>query len=120
MRTLLAVLLPFLPIVACANAGSNAGASGSKQSSPLEGASLVIDVRSPEEWAGGHLEGATLIPVGELEARMDEVERALADDKTKKIVTYCRSGRRSEIAKRMIEQYGFSNVVNGGGYEQLR
>ena len=120
MRTLLTSALAFLPVLACVNAGSSSKGGTSKKSSPLEGAALVLDVRTPEEWANGHLPGAILIPVGELEARIDEVELALADDKTQKIVTYCRSGNRSGVAKKMLEQYGFSNVVNGGGYEQLK
>ncbi len=116
MRTMLIGLLALLPLLACANSGANSGRP-KRADSPLAGAALVLDVRTQEEWAGGHLEGATLIPVGELEARIDEVEHVLGGGKSKKMVTYCRSGRRSGIAKQMPEQHGFINVVNGGGYE---
>jgi phage shock protein E len=80
----------------------------------------VIDVRTPEEVAQGHIEGALLIPIAELEARMAEVDAAVAGDKHKKVVTYCKAGRRAGQAKLALEQHGYSNVVNGGGYDDLK
>lgn len=74
-----------------------------------EGAQLV-DVRSPSEYASGHLEGAVNIPVQELPARVGELGR----DKSRAIVLYCRSGSRSAHAKRLLEQAGFAKVANLG------
>lgn len=91
-----------------------------RSSSPLEGAALVLDVRNQDEYDRGHLAEARLVPVSELAGRVDEVESAVGGDKSKKIVTYCGSGRRSEKAKELLEQHGFTNVVNGGGYEALK
>jgi phage shock protein E len=88
--------------------------------SPLEGAALVLDVRTPEEHEAGHLNGDVLIPVTELEARLAEVTTAVAGDKTKKVVVYCRSGGRAGRAKALLDANGFTNVVNGGGYDALK
>ena len=54
-----------------------------------KGEFLLLDVRQPEEYESEHVPGATLIPLGELKARQDE------PDRSKKIITYCRSGRRN-------------------------
>jgi rhodanese-related sulfurtransferase/rubrerythrin len=67
---------------------------------------LLLDVRQPEEYEAGHIPGATLIPLGELEARQEELER------DKKIITYCRSGRRSMAAAIALCGLGFRDVHN--------
>lgn len=77
---------------------------------------LVIDVRSATEYAEGHLEGALNIP----HDHTQELIRAAGTDKSRSIVVYCRSGRRSAIALSSLQQSGYSNVLNGGGYERLR
>jgi phage shock protein E len=74
-----------------------------------EGAKLV-DVRSPSEYASGHIEGAVNIPVQELPKRVGELGR----DKARPIVVYCRSGSRSAQAKSLLEQAGFTKVGNLG------
>lgn len=86
----------------------------------LADAALVLDVRNQDEYDRGHLDGALLIPVAELEGRWSEVEAALAGDKSRKVVAYCGSGRRAAKAKELLEQHGFTNVVNGGGYDALK
>jgi len=77
---------------------------------------LVIDVRSATEYAEGHLEGALNIP----HDRTQELIRAAGTDKSRSIVVYCRSGRRSAIALSSLQQSGYTNVLNGGGYERLK
>lgn len=74
-----------------------------------EGATLV-DVRSPSEYASGHIDGAVNIPVGELGRRLDELP-----DKAQPIVVYCRSGARSGSAKSLLDSKGYQKVVNLGG-----
>jgi len=71
---------------------------------------LLLDVRQPEEYEAGHIPGAMLIPLGELEARQEELER------DKKIITYCRSGRRSMAAAIALCDLGFEDVhhLEGG------
>ncbi len=72
-----------------------------------EGAFLV-DVRTPAEFAEGHVQGSTNIP-------LDQVPNQLAKFKGKEpIIVFCRSGNRSGQAKMILEQNGFKNVTNGG------
>lgn len=71
-----------------------------------KGEFLLLDVRQPEEYEAGHIPGAMLIPLGELEARQEEL------DQSKKIITYCRSGRRSMAAAIALCGLGFEGVHN--------
>ena len=77
-----------------------------------EGAFLV-DVRSPGEFASGHVKGSVNIP-------LDAVQTQLNKFKDKKhIIVFCRSGSRSGMAKSILEQNGFKNVVNGGTWDRV-
>lgn len=75
-----------------------------------------IDVRTPEEFAAGHVEGAVNIPYTEITARIGEVTL----DKDALLYLYCRSGRRSGIATEALENAGFSHVVNIGGLKDAQ
>jgi sulfur dioxygenase len=68
----------------------------------------VLDVREPDEFVGelGHIPGAELLPLGELRARLDELDRSAP------IVTVCRSGGRSAQAVAILEAGGFLQVAN--------
>ncbi len=79
----------------------------------------IVDVRTQEEWDEGHVEGATLIPVDEVEARVAEIEDLVGGDKSKPIVVVCRSGGRAGKAKETLEAHGFTQVVNGGKWQNL-
>jgi phage shock protein E len=77
-----------------------------------EGAFLV-DVRTAGEFAEGHVKGSVNIP-------LDSVPTQLAKFKNKKnIIVFCRSGGRSSQAKSILEQNGFTNVVNGGTWNHV-
>lgn len=80
---------------------------------------VVIDVRSTEEYAGPHVERATNIPIDQLATRLGDVEKLTGGDKAKPIVVYCASGNRASKAKTQLEANGYTNVVNGGGYDDL-
>ena len=69
-------------------------------------APLLLDVRTPEEFARGHIPGALLVPVGELEGRVAE----LAPFKQRGVVTYCEKGPRAERAAGVLRAAGFENV----------
>lgn len=74
-----------------------------------EKAVLVLDVRTPMEYReDGHIPGSILIPVQVLPQYIKEIEKF----KDKKILVYCRSGNRSTIASRFLEQNGFKYVYN--------
>ena len=69
---------------------------------------VVLDVRTPEEFASGHLPGAINIPHAELAARVAELDGARDRD----IVVYCRTGRRSGEALGVLEQSGFKRLLH--------
>jgi len=71
---------------------------------------IILDVRTEGEYKGelGHLKGAKLIPIGELDRRIGE----LAGYKNKKILVYCHSGVRSRRASGILSKNGFTNVLN--------
>ena len=71
---------------------------------------IIIDVRTPTEFAGGAYPGAKNIPLDELPSRINEL-----GDKSRDITVYCASGARSAYAQRMLLQMGYSDVKNGGG-----
>lgn len=77
---------------------------------------LYVDVRTPQEFAAGHVAGAVNIPHDQMEARWSE----LAGNGDSQIVLYCRSGRRSGIAKGVLDRSGVENVVNAGGLADLQ
>lgn len=77
---------------------------------------LVLDVRTVEEWNTGHSDSAKLIPVNELESRVTEIENY----KDKKVVVVCRSGNRAGTAIETLKKYGFTNLTNGGAWENYK
>ena len=72
---------------------------------------VIIDVRTEEEFAEGHIENAILIPEYEIAER---AEKELPDKDTL-ILVYCRSGRRSKIASEELVKLGYTNVKEFGG-----
>lgn len=80
-----------------------------------EGA-VLLDVRTPEEYATKHLDGAVNVPVDEIDARMGEVDK-LAGDKKKAIVVYCQAGGRAARAKEALLKAGHQQVTNLGGID---
>ncbi len=76
---------------------------------------IWIDVRTREEYVQGHIEGSLLIPYEEIGARISRVTEDLDSD----IRVYCRSGRRSEVAKDTLKAMGYRQVVNEGGFVDL-
>lgn len=72
---------------------------------------VIIDARTKEEFAEGHIENAILIPEYEIK---DRAEKELPD-KEQLILVYCRSGRRSKIASEELVKLGYTNVKEFGG-----
>lgn len=72
---------------------------------------VLLDVRTPDEFAQGHIEGSTLIPLQTLESNL----ALLSDAKNKKIIVYCHSGNRSVAASRILVQNGFKPLNMKGG-----
>lgn len=77
-----------------------------------ETAPTILDVRTPEEFAAGHVPGAINIPYTELEERYSELELESSDE----LVVYCQSGRRAAIAEAALSELGFTNVRDLDGH----
>lgn len=76
---------------------------------------LIIDVREPEEYQTGHISRAKLIPLGELNKRMNELP------KDQELICVCASGSRSSSATRQLIRSGFTAInMNGGMHSWLR
>jgi rhodanese-related sulfurtransferase len=77
-------------------------------------APVVLDVRTPEEFAGGHIPGAVNIPHDQLSTRMGE----LGASPDAEIVVHCQSGRRAGMAEDVLHEAGYTNVVDLDGHMQ--
>ena len=98
-------------------AACSGGSDGAKEAlAAVEAGAVLIDVRSAEEYAGGHLPASLNIPHPQIVAGVAD----LAVDKSTPIVLYCRSGNRSGIATKSLEDAGYSNVMNAGAYGALQ
>jgi phage shock protein E len=75
-----------------------------------------IDVRTAVEHSMGHLEGSVNIPHGDIAGKIS----AVTEDKNAEIHLYCRSGGRAGKALRTLESLGYTNVVNDGGYDEIK
>ena len=73
---------------------------------------LILDIRAPDEWDHGHIPGALHIPLGSLQARLDEVPQN-AD-----VAVHCQSGGRSAIAASILQKNGFSVANIDGGFAE--
>ena len=127
MRFVLGLLIS---IAACSSRTDPSTAAGSGASEPAlekdpvlarrligEGAT-VLDVRTPEEFAEGHVDRAVNIPVEDLAGRMAEVSKLARKDQP--IVVYCASGHRAGKARRELLSAGYVQVVNGGGIGDVK
>ncbi len=103
----LCVALITLPALAEAPAAALAPVSAKALEQRLGEARLVVlDVRTPEEFAAGHVPGAVNVPYDQVEARLAELSGAKNQD----VVLYCRSGRRAQVAAGVLAQAGFTRL----------
>ena len=70
---------------------------------------FMLDVREPDEWNSGHIPGATLVPLGQLPDRLNELP------KDQEIVVVCRSGNRSATGRDILLDAGFNQVTSMAG-----
>jgi phage shock protein E len=75
---------------------------------------VVIDVRTPQEYAGGHIAGAINIDHSLIAQEIGKAK--VAKDDT--VILYCRSGRRSEMALDTLKKMGYSKAQNFGGIDE--
>ena len=82
---------------------------------PARAQGVWIDVRSPEEFNEGHLQGAVNVPHEQIASQIARI----SPDKNAPVSLYCRSGRRAEVALQELKKLGYTNVTNHGGYQDL-
>ena len=70
---------------------------------------FVLDVREPDEWSAGHVEGALHIPMGQVQTRLEEIPQ------DRRVVVVCRSGGRSARVTGYLRQQGYDVVNLDGG-----
>lgn len=90
------------------------GISAEQCSALLARGAQVVDVRTPGEFRGGHLESSKNIPLDDLQARSGELDRA------RPVVLCCASGSRSAMAVALLRRLGFTDVHNAGPWTALR
>ena len=113
---MLLISLSLFGLTACQDGGNNATyeqitPQQAKEIMDTEQEYIIIDARTEEEFAEGHIENAILIPEYEIK---DRAEKELPD-KDALILVYCRSGRRSKIASEELIKLGYTNVKEFGG-----
>jgi rhodanese-related sulfurtransferase len=69
----------------------------------------MLDVRQPEEWIEYHIPGSTLIPLDQLEARLNEIPQ------DQEVVVVCRSGNRSQVGRDILLKGGYEQVTSMAG-----
>ena len=117
LTLMLLISLSLFGLTACKNEGGNTPtyeqitAATAKEIMDTETDYIIIDARTEEEFAEGHIKDAILIPEYEIRER---AEKELPD-KDALILVYCRSGRRSKIASDELARLGYTNVKEFGG-----
>jgi rhodanese-related sulfurtransferase len=118
-RPALALLFVLLALVAtgaaCGGATSAVQTVDAAKAVGMLDARTVIDVRTPAEYAAGHVAGAVNIDVD----GVDFAARIAALDPKEAYLVYCRSGRRSAVAADQMAAAGFTDIVDAGGLEPL-
>lgn len=81
-----------------------------------EGKYVIVDVRSAEEYAAGHINGAVNVPLDDIKNDASVLDA----DKDKKIVLYCNSGKKSGEAQDALLAAGYTDVVNAAGVKDFQ
>jgi rhodanese-related sulfurtransferase len=89
------------------------GNSNDNLAALVNGGAFLVDVRTPEEFAEGNVKESTNIPLDQVAVNLDKFKGK------ENIVVFCRSGNRSGQAKNILEQNGFTNVTNGGTWQDV-
>ena len=119
-RILPVFLLLLLLLTGCGETTSNASSEDGYQQISQEEAKemmdtqevIILDVREQDEYDGGHIPGAVLLPVGTI----DETTAAqVIPEKDSTVLVYCRSGNRSKTASSALADLGYTNIYEFGG-----
>ena len=116
-KRIAAVLMAVLALTGCGDQGEkeasyvNITAQEAKKLMDSEEEYIILDVRTEEEYAQGHIPGAVLIPDYEIEQNAEKI----LTDKNQMILVYCRSGRRSKNAAQALFELGYTDIREFGG-----
>lgn len=80
----------------------------------MKNGAQIIDVRTRDEFQGGHIRGSVNIPLQNLSDNLSKIKKG------KPVITCCASGMRSASAKSILKSNGFTEVYNGGGWMSLQ
>lgn len=97
--------------ISCTNFAQS---SDTKLTEVLKEKPFLVDVRTPQEFAEGSVEGAINIPLSEVESQLSQFEGK------EKIVVFCKSGARSGNAKKILNKHGIDQVTNGGSWQNVK
>lgn len=117
MKKLILILLFILMLTGCAGAGTQAdscrqiGMDEAVTMMEQESGYIILDVRTPEEFAEAHIPNAINVPNESIGT--DDIPEL--PDKDQLIMVYCRSGRRSKEASAKLVKLGYTNIVEFGG-----
>jgi rhodanese-related sulfurtransferase len=111
------VVIGWMIVGGSANSGNSTPSeiSVSEALAKRDAGAFILDVREPEEWNEAHIPDSTLIPLGQLAVRVNELP------KNQEIVVVCRSGNRSAQGRDLLLDAGFTNVTSmAGGLNQWK
>ena len=95
------------------------GGASASDSSPIDAVraqgAVIIDVRSPAEFASGHADGAVNIPLDQLEAKLGTIKNY-----QKPVIVCCASGMRSGRAKALLTSRGITDLHDAGSWQNLK
>lgn len=82
----------------------------------INNGAVLVDVRTPDEFAEGHLQGAVNVPYEEVVDWVAQQQDITLDSD---IVLYCHSGKRSGKAEKWLQNHDYHNALNAGGYKPM-
>lgn len=80
----------------------------------IESGAYLVDVRTPEEFAAGHVNASVNIPLDQIVDHIDELKSK------SHVIVFCKSGMRSGMAKSILNQAGYDHVTNGGTWGDIK
>ncbi|ASK27122.1 rhodanese-like domain-containing protein [Neisseria chenwenguii] len=114
-KLLTAIVLAAVAATPAVGLAKKPAAEKAAAAQPVRAKGVWIDVRTPEEFAEGHLSGAINVPADQIAAQIAKI----SPDKNAPVNLYCRSGRRAEAALQQLKAMGYTNLTNHGGYQDL-
>ena len=116
MKRMIPVMLSLLLLTGCGGGENEASYRQISQEEAKEMMDtqevIILDVREQDEYDGGHIPGAVLLPVGTI---AEDTAAAVIPEKDSTVLVYCRSGNRSKTASATLAELGYTEVYEFGG-----